>query len=179
MTLRFWLAVLHLIALAIGIAAVYGRWRALKRTKSTADLPDVFAADNWYGFAVIIWLVTGLVRAFGGYEKGTAYYLDSHWFLGKMTLFTIVFLLELYPMIMLIRCRRARKQGGLIDLGKTTLLARLTVAELPLLILMVVMAAALAGGCSSCVHAAMCSWSHGHMNTWAHGHGFLLRTIFA
>ena len=74
MTIRFWLAVLHLIALAIGLAAVYGRWRALKRTKTTADLPDVFAADNWYGVAVIIWLVTGLVRAFGGYEKTTAYY---------------------------------------------------------------------------------------------------------
>lgn len=146
MTIRFWLAVLHLIALAIGIAAVYGRWNALKRTKTTADLADVFAADNWYGVAVIIWLVTGLVRAFGGYEKGTAYYVESHWFLGKMTLFVIVFLLEIYPMITLIRWRRARKQGGLIDLGKTPLLARLTLAELPLLILMVVMAAAMARG---------------------------------
>lgn len=146
MTLRFWLAVLHLIALAIGIAAVYARWRALKRTKSTTDLADVFTADNWYGLAVIIWLVTGLVRAFGGYEKTTEYYLESHWFLGKMTLFVIVFLLELYPMITLIRWRRARKQGGLIDLGKAPMLARLTLAELPLLILMVVMAAAMARG---------------------------------
>ena len=146
MTIRFWLAVLHLIALAIGLAAVYGRWRALKRTKTTADLPDVFAADHWYGVAVIIWRVTGLVGAFGGNEQTTAYSVEVHWFLGKMTLFVIVFLLELYPMITLIRWRRARKQGGLIDLGRTPLLARLTMAERPLLILMVVMAAAIARG---------------------------------
>jgi putative membrane protein len=146
MTLRFWAAVFHLLALAIGIAAVHGRWRALRKLKSTADLPDVFRTDNWYGIAVLIWLVTGLLRAFAGLEKGTHYYLASHWFLGKMTLFVVVFLLELYPMITLIRWRIARKKGGLIDLGKAPLLTRFTLAELPLLLLMVLMAVAMARG---------------------------------
>ena len=146
MSLKYLFAALHLVALAIGIAAVYGRWRALRRVKSTVDLPDVFHADNWYGIAVLIWLITGLMRAFGGMEKGTDYYLGSHWFLGKMALFVIVFLLEIYPMITLIRWRRSLKKGGLVELGLVPALARLTLIELPLLIVMVFMAAAMARG---------------------------------
>jgi putative membrane protein len=146
MTLRYLFAVLHLLALAIGIAAVYGRWRALRKVKGTADLAPVFHADNWYGIAVVIWLASGLVRAFAGLEKGTDHYLGSHWFLGKMGLFVIVFLLEVYPMVTLIRWRTALKKGGVIDLSRTPLLARLTMIELPLLVLMVFMAAAMARG---------------------------------
>ena len=78
MTIRYIFAVLHLIALSIGIAAVYGRWRALRKVKSTADLGAVFHADNWYGVAAILWVVTGLLRAYGGLEKGSAYYLENH-----------------------------------------------------------------------------------------------------
>ncbi len=63
MMVRYLFATFHLIALAIGIAAVYGRWRSLQRVKSTTDLPAVFHADNWYGIAVVIWVATGLVRA--------------------------------------------------------------------------------------------------------------------
>lgn len=146
MMLRYSFAVLHLLALAIGIAAVYGRWRALRNVKGNADLAAVFHADNWYGIAVVIWVVTGLARAFAGLEKGTEYYLGSHWFIGKMGLFTIVFLLELYPMITLIRWRRALKKGTELDLSKAPVLARFTLAELPLLILIVCMAAAMARG---------------------------------
>jgi putative membrane protein len=146
MTLRYLFASLHLIALAIGIAAVYGRWRALRRVKTASDLLPVFHNDNWYGIAVLLWLVTGLVRAFGGLEKGTDYYLHSHWFIGKMGLFLIVFLLEIYPMMTLIRWRRSLKRGGLVELGRTKVLARITLIELPLLVMMVFMATAMARG---------------------------------
>src|SRR4030095_14662832 len=98
---RFWFAVIHLWALAIGIAAAYSRWRALKRVKSTTDLAPVFFADNWYGIAFLLWVTTGLVRAFGGMEKGTDYYLESHWFIGKMGLLGIVLALEIMPMVTL------------------------------------------------------------------------------
>jgi hypothetical protein len=47
MMVRYLFATFHLIALATGIAAAYGRWRALQRVKSTTDLPAVFHADNW------------------------------------------------------------------------------------------------------------------------------------
>lgn len=146
LTARFLLAVLHLLALAIGIAAVYARGRALRRTTSAADLPDVFHADNWYGLAALIWVGTGLWRAFGGVEKGSEYYLESHWFIGKMGLFLLVLALELLPMITLIRWRAAFKRNSGIPLEKAPLLARLTFAQLPFLLLMVLMAAAMARG---------------------------------
>jgi len=146
MTLRYLLATGHLLILAIGIAAVYARWRALPSVRSTDGTGSVFHADNWYGVAAIGWVVTGLWRAFGGLEKGTDHYLENHWFIGKMGLFALVFLLELYPMITLIRWRRSIKRGGSLDLTSAPLLARLTALQLPLLVLMVFMATALARG---------------------------------
>lgn len=146
MTLRYLLATFHLLILAIGIAAVYARWRALRSVNSTDGTGSVFHADNWYGVAAIGWVVTGLWRAFGGLEKGTDHYLENHWFIGKMGLFALVFLLELHPMITLIRWRRSIKRGGSLDLTSAPLLARLTALQLPLLVLMVFMATALARG---------------------------------
>jgi len=143
---RFLLAFFHLLALAIGIAAVYARGRALQRTTTAADLPDVFHADNWYGLAAMIWVGTGLWRAFGGAEKGSDYYMESHWFVGKMGIFLVVLALEMTPMITLIRWRVAFKKNRAIPLERTLLLARLTQAQLPLLLLMVLMAAAMARG---------------------------------
>lgn len=145
-TPRFWFAVIHLWALSIGIAAAYARWRSLKKVKSTADLATVFLADNWYGVAFLLWVVTGLFRAFGGLEKGTDHYLGSHWFIGKMGLLGVVLALEIMPMVTLMRWRWALKKGGLIDLGKAAIMARLTLLELPLLMLIVLLAAAMARG---------------------------------
>lgn len=101
MDLRLLLAFLHLMALAIGLAAVYARGRALRGLRSDAMLPGVFHADNWYGVAAVLWVGTGLWRAFGGVEKGTEHYLENHWFMGKLALFGVVFILELWPMVML------------------------------------------------------------------------------
>lgn len=140
------LAVLHLFALAIGMGSVYARWRSLRRLRSDTGLPAVFEADNWYGLAALLWLATGLWRAFGDVAKPTEYYLRSHTFLTKMGAFTLVFALELLPMVTLIRWRRAQARGAPIDLSKAPLLARLTLAELVLLALMVFLAAAMARG---------------------------------
>ncbi|MBX2979287.1 MAG: DUF2214 family protein [Flavobacteriales bacterium] len=146
MLLRYLLAVSHLLALSIGLAAVYARWRALKRVRTTDDLPAVFLADNWYGLAAVLWVATGLWRAFGGLEKGTTFYLENHWFLGKMGLFAVVGVLEVLPMVMLINWRRGLKRGQPPNLDKAPLLATLTLLELPLLVLVVFMAAAMARG---------------------------------
>lgn len=146
MMVRYLFASFHLIALAMGIAAVHARWRALQRVRNTTDLPAVFHADNWYGIAVVIWVGTGLVRAFAGIEKGTAYYAENPWFLWKMGLFGLVFLLELYPMILLVKWRRSLKRGGVIDLGQSPILAWLSLLELPFLLIMVFLATAMARG---------------------------------
>lgn len=146
MTLRYLIATIHVLLLAIGFAAVHSRWRALRSLRDASGLQAVFQADNWYGVAALGWVATGLWRAFGGLEKGTEHYLESHWFLGKMGLFGLVFLLELWPMITLVRWRLAHRRGMVIDVRSAPLLARLTHIQMPLLLLMVAMATALARG---------------------------------
>jgi putative membrane protein len=146
MELRYLIAVLHLLALAIGIAAVYARGRALRRVGTEADAGAVFHADNWYGVAAVLWVATGLWRAFGGLEKGTAHYVESPLFLGKMGLFGLVLLLELWPMVALVRWRMQRRRGVPMRLGQAPLLAWLSFAQLPLYLGMVLLAAALARG---------------------------------
>ena len=101
----------HILTLAVGFAAVVARGRAFARR----DLSAAFEADNWWGLAAVLWLVTGLARAFGGLDKGTAYYLANSMFHAKMGLFVAVLLLEAWPMVTLIRWRIAKARGAAID----------------------------------------------------------------
>ena len=74
---------LHLLALAIGLPAIVLRGRALKGPLDDAGLRRLFSADNAWGIAAALWLVTGLLRAFAGLEKGSAFYLASALFWTK------------------------------------------------------------------------------------------------
>lgn len=143
---KFLFAVLHLLALAIGLAAVYARWRALRRVKDQHDTEAVLHADSWYGLAALLWVGTGVMRAFGGLEKGTEHYMGNPWFLAKMALFLIVLGLELKPMSTFMTWRALRGKKTPMDLSGTSTLATLTILQLPLLALMVFFAAAMARG---------------------------------
>jgi putative membrane protein len=112
--LRIALAVLHLLALGVGLGAVYGRARALNALAATPDaLRRAFAADAWWGLAALLWVSTGFWRALAGTEKAPGYYWSNHVFYAKMGLFALVFLLELWPMTTLVRWRRAAARGTL------------------------------------------------------------------
>lgn len=50
----------------------------------------MFYADNWWGLAALVWIGTGVIRAFGGFEKGSFYYLHNHFFWMKMTLLAVI-----------------------------------------------------------------------------------------
>ena len=78
---------LHLFAFALGLPSVFLRGRALKRPLDREGFARLFAADNVWGIAALLWLVTGLLRAFGGLEKGSAFYLASRLFWLKLALF--------------------------------------------------------------------------------------------
>ncbi|HEX5633729.1 MAG TPA: DUF2214 family protein [Gemmatimonadales bacterium] len=106
--LRVILAALHLLALAIGFRAVLERSAALRLAPGDAMLRRAFAADSWWGVAAILWLGTGLWRWLAGMEKTREFYRTADWFHLKLGLFTIVFLLELWPMVTLVRWRIAR-----------------------------------------------------------------------
>jgi putative membrane protein len=116
--LRLTLAWLHLVALGIGLWAVLARGRALR--EAVRELPAVgalrraFLADSHWGVAALLWIGTGLWRYLGATEKTTAYYNGNHIFLTKMTLLAVILVLEVWPMMTLIRWRLVvgRAQSG-------------------------------------------------------------------
>lgn len=110
--LRITLASLHLLALSLGMMAVVLRGSALRETVSVESLRRAFRLDTIWGIAAALWLVTGLWRLLGHTEKPTAYYLDNHWFLLKMSLFVLIVLLEFGPMLTFIRWRKSLHAGA-------------------------------------------------------------------
>src|SRR5262245_40980344 len=125
---------LHVLALALGLPAVYLRGRALKGILDAAGFRRLFAADSVWGVAALLWLATGLLRAFGGLEKGATYYLHSNLFWTKMALFATVVILEIAPMVTLIRWRAQRARGGTPDTSAARGLYVLTHIEMTLVI---------------------------------------------
>jgi putative membrane protein len=137
---------LHVLALALGLPAVFLRGRALKGPLDRAGLQRLFAADTVWGIAAALWLVTGLLRAFGGLEKGTAFYLGSWLFLAKMALFVLVVLLELRPLLTLMRWRAIARAGGTVDTSAARALYQVNHVELALVVVMVFVASFMARG---------------------------------
>ena len=146
MLLRLIVAWLHLLALPIGLGAVWARSRALRAVQSAADLPRVFSADNVWGMAAGLWLVTGLMRVLMSLEKSTSYYLHNRVFYAKMGLFLVILLLEIRPMVTLGRWRSAVRRGSSIDTNSSPVLARISQIEVALVVLIVFVATALARG---------------------------------
>jgi putative membrane protein len=142
-----WLAAsLHLLALGIGLGAVWARGRALRSSLDAVALRQVFLADTLWGLAAMLWISTGLWRLLAGLEKGTGYYLQNHVFLTKMALLALVLLLEIRPMITLIRWRKTVARGQAPDTTAAPLLARISFVQCGLIVLMVFAAAAMARG---------------------------------
>lgn len=146
MLLRWLIASLHLLALPIGLGAVWMRSRALRAVHGAGDLPRVFTADTVWGIAAVLWLGTGLMRVFMTLEKSSSYYLHNRVFYAKMGLFLLILLLEIRPMLTLARWRIAVRRGTSIDTSSSLSLARIGQVEVALVILIVFVATALARG---------------------------------
>lgn len=142
----FLLATLHLLALGIGLGAIWARARALRGALDAAGIRRALAADTWWGVAAALWIGTGLLRAFGGWEKGSAYYLQNHVFWGKMLLLAIILALEIWPMMTLIRWRIALAKGQTPDTGPAKAIAGISEAQVALVVLIVAAAVAMARG---------------------------------
>ncbi|WP_250499732.1 DUF2214 family protein [Caballeronia sp. GAWG1-5s-s] len=153
MLIRWLLAALHLLAFGFALGSVLARARALRRLDAAESvqanalrLRDVFRSDAVWGIAAVVLIVTGLTRAFGGFEKGGAYYLHEPLFHLKMTALVVILLIEVSPMLALIRWRAALAQGGAIDLTRARRFAWMSDLEAALVIVMVIAATGMARG---------------------------------
>ena len=144
--LRWLIATIHLLALPIGFAAIVARARALRGTPDRAALTRAFEADTWWGIAALLWIGTGSLRAFGGWEKGVPYYMHNLAFAMKMLLLLAILALEIAPMMALIRWRiRARQDPAFLP-GSTDGFARISFLQAAIVVAMVALATAMARG---------------------------------
>ena len=137
---------LHVLALALGLPSVYLRGRALKGRLDREGMRQLFAADTVWGIAAVLWVVTGLLRAFAGLEKGSQFYLASPLFWTKMALFVAVLLLETSPMATFMRWRMQLRRGQTPDTSRARALYILNHVEMALVVLMVFVASFMARG---------------------------------
>jgi putative membrane protein len=146
MTLAAIVSALHVLALAIGLPSVWMRGRVLRGALDRPALTRLFVADNLWAVAALVWLVTGLARAFAGLEKGSAFYLGSTLFWTKMALFVAIVLLEIRPMVTFIGWRRRLKRGEMPDGRDARTLYLINHVQLALGVLMVFVASFMARG---------------------------------
>ena len=148
--LRVTLAALHLLALGVGMGAVITRGNALFEPISTGSLQRALRADALWGIAAGLWLVTGAWRLIGPTEKPLEYYQHNYFFLGKMAGFVLILALEIWPMLVLMRWRRAlQRSAGVKDVvvpATARRIAMISHTEALLVLVMVVAAAAMARG---------------------------------
>lgn len=141
------LSSLHLLTLAVGLTGVFFRAIYFRKDLTNREhLQNLFTADNVWGIAAFLWLTTGVLRAFGGFEKGSSYYLHNPVFHLKMGLFFLVFLLEIWPMVSLIKWRLGVSKGILPDLKHQKKFEAITYMETILVIMIVFVAGFMARG---------------------------------
>jgi putative membrane protein len=146
--LRLTLAALHLFALAFGPASVYVRGRALsERPLTIASVSRAFVADSWWGAAAGLWIITGMWRLLGGTEKETHFYFDNRFFMAKMSILLVILVLEIRPMVILIRWRKALKKSAETwspDERAAAWITKTSYIQVALVLMMVVAAVAMA-----------------------------------
>ena len=146
MFVRWLFAAIHVLALGIGLGAVWARALALQGPLEVPGVQRVLHADAWWGLAAFLWIGSGLVRLFAGLEKSTAYYFQNDVFWTKMALLALILILEVSPVVTFGRWRRLVRRGETVDTRAAGRLARISYVEAGLVALMVLAATAMARG---------------------------------
>ena len=139
------LSAIHVLTLALGLGAVFMRGQALARPLDDAGWRRLLAADNAWGIAAGLWIASGLARLFFG-GKEPSFYWHNGFFWLKLTLFGLVFLLELTPMMTFIRVRSAQRRGAALPRFSVQTLRRINTAEMALMVVIAFVAAFMARG---------------------------------
>ena len=147
--LRWVLAWGHLLGLGVGLGAVWARSLALRGRLDADGIRRVLTADAWWGIAALLWVSTGLWRLFGATEKTTDFYFGNHVFWTKMLLFVGILAMEIRPIVVFTRWRKAVAAGATPDLSVAPRLARVSRIQAIMVVLMVLAATAMARGIGS------------------------------
>jgi len=139
------LSAIHVLTLALGLRALGARGRALAQPLDDPGWKQLLAADNQWGIAALLWITSGMARVnFGG--KDPSFYFRNGFFWIKMSLFVLVLLLEIRPMITFIRARIARGRKMPPPVFPVATFRRINHAEAMLVVVIVFIAAFMARG---------------------------------
>jgi putative membrane protein len=139
------LSAIHMLALSLGVGGIFARGRALSRPLDAAGWKGLLAADNVWGAAAVLWIVSGLGRVFFGGREPSFYWRNGLFWV-KLGLFGLVFLLELAPMTTFIRVRIAQRRGAALPVFPLDIYRRINTVELWLVVAIVFIAAFMARG---------------------------------
>src|SRR5258708_4571926 len=103
-------AFLHYLAAFTLVSAIAVEFVLLRSELTLWTARRLQATDLILGIAAVLLLLAGLARVFW-FEKGAAYYLHSHAFLMKFSLFIVVGLLSIVPTVEFLSWRKAVRQG--------------------------------------------------------------------
>jgi putative membrane protein len=139
------LSALHVLALGLGLGSVFARGRALAGRLDDAGWRRLLAADNVWGAAAGLWVVTGLLRLFYG-GKEPSFYWRNGLFWVKLALFGVLFAFELKPMMTFMRVRSARSRRAQVPEFPVGLYRRINAMETALVVVIAFVAAFMARG---------------------------------
>jgi putative membrane protein len=136
----------HLCAFTL-VSAIAIEFALIRSELTLASARRLLATDIVYGIAAGALLVVGLLRVFL-FEKGADYYLHSHAFLGKLSLFVVVGLLSIIPTMEFLSWRRAVNAGEVpaIDAKKLRRVTAVIHGELFAIAIILLFAAIMARG---------------------------------
>ncbi len=143
---RLVLASLHLLALAVGLAGLWARARALRDALHDPDdqgaLRQAFVGHVWWSVAVVLWIVTG-VWLLGVAGTDASHYFANRAFYLKIALVLAIVTLEVWPTKTLLRWRWKRAVPSPHDGGRIEVISYV---ECALVVAIVIASAHMAHG---------------------------------
>ena len=140
-------AFLHHLSAFTLVSALAIEFALIRQELTRASARRLQVTDMVYGIAAGALLVIGLLRVFF-FEKGASYYLHSHAFLTKFSVFIVVGLLSIIPTIEFLSWRGAVRAGQVPTIGakKLRLVTAVIHGELFGIVIILLCAAIMARG---------------------------------
>lgn len=140
-------AFLHHIAAFTLVAALVLEFILIKDEFNIKTARKLQIADIVFGASAGVVLIVGFLRVFY-FEKGATYYFNSLPFIAKLTLFTLIGLLSIYPTVEFLSWRKSLKAGRLplVSDGKRRLIRSIIHWELIAVVLLILGATLMARG---------------------------------
>lgn len=143
----FW-ASTHYLGILVLFGCVYGMLLFWRTQINEYNLRTLLWLHVAYWVSLLVVLVSGLARA-GWTEKGMAFYLANPWFHAKVTVFVLIMLMSLYPVMRMRAWRCSADPIGAVPAVTPALqkgMRRVLVAEIHLISLMPIFGALMARG---------------------------------